>query len=62
MGPCYIQLLGEVAKILLSYYHDSSADIAAQDVVGKTPLHWAVGCADKDMVALLLSRGANFNV
>ncbi|QQR49627.1 ankyrin repeat domain-containing protein [bacterium] len=55
-------MLGEVAKILLSYYHDSSADIAAQDVVGKTPLHWAVGCADKDMVALLLSRGANFNV
>ncbi len=46
-----------VAKALL----DCGADIEARDKLGETPLHRAVRCGKTEMVAFLLSRGANIH-
>jgi len=48
---------GELAKV--EEVLNSGADIHQQDEQGWTPLNWAAGRGDVDMVKLLLDRGAD---
>ena len=48
---------GELAKVEEAL--NSGADIHQQDEQGWTPLNWAAGRGDLDMVKLLLDRGAD---
>jgi ankyrin repeat protein len=48
---------GELAKV--EEVLNSGADIHQQDEQGWTPLNWAAGKGDADMVKLLLDRGAD---
>ncbi|MGC9137258.1 ankyrin repeat domain-containing protein [Caldivirga sp.] len=49
---------GHVIKLLLSH----RADPSIGDNVGWTPLHWAVGLGDVNIVELLLKHGADLTL
>lgn len=47
----------ERAKALI----DAGADVNAADKDGETPMHWAAGLCDEELITLYLTAGANIN-
>ena len=55
--PLMAIITTERAKALI----EAGADVNASDEEGETPMHWAAGLCDEELIALYLGAGANIN-